>query len=102
MNQDDKRNYMREWYRKNAERLKAEQRARYRAKKEGLEMMNPENHDCCRFCKRFSAPRMKSDTGWCMKHRRQTSKKDICSDFLTKVKIRYEQTVHAVTVFTGE
>jgi hypothetical protein len=102
MNQDDKSKYMREWYNRNADRLRAAQRARYRAKKEGLVKPYSEDADSCTYCKRFSAPRMKSDTGWCMKHRRQKNRKDICSDFLPKVKIRYEQTVHAVTVFTGE
>ncbi|MBR5395752.1 MAG: hypothetical protein IK144_11850 [Bacteroidaceae bacterium] len=102
MNQDEKRQYMREWYKKNAERLKAYQRAKYIATKKGVGVMDEENRECCKYCKRFSAPRIKSDTGWCMKHRRKMSKKDYCSYYLAKVKIRYEQPVHAVTVFTGE
>ena len=101
MNQDDKRKYMKEWYRKNADRLKKEQRERYRAKKEGLSKPM-EEPDCCGYCKRFSSSNFKSDKGWCMKFRRQTIRKDICTEYQPKVKTRYEQPVHHITLFSGE
>lgn len=102
MNQEEKRKYQREWYRRNAERLKAKQRAKHPGRKSGLENAAVEEPDCCLSCKRWSSAHIKWDTGWCMRHRRMTKKKDICQDYLTKVKIRYEQTVHPITVFSGE
>lgn len=102
MNQDDKRKYMREWYRKNAERLRAESRAKYSLKKGKAKEMPKEVSECCDTCKRFSAPEKKCSSGWCMKLRKVRRKKDICPEYIPNVKLRYEQPVHQILIFSGE
>lgn len=98
MNHEEKLKYMREYYRKNADRLKAYQRAKYSDRKADI----IEGDACCERCKRFSAPEKKSYSGWCMKFRKVKRKKDICTEYIPNVKIRYEQPVHHIAIFTGE
>ena len=37
-----------------------------------------------------------------MKFRKVKRKKDICTEYIPNVKIRYEQPVHHIAIFTGE
>ena len=100
MNHEEKLRYMREYYRKNADRPKAYQRAKYSDRKADNQ---PElENACCERCKRFSAPEKKCSSGWCMKFRKVKRKKDICTEYIPNVKVRYEQPVHHIAIFTGE
>lgn len=98
MNHEEKLKYMREYYRKNADRLKAYQRAKYSDRKADI----TDGDACCGRCKRFSEPQKKCCSGWCMKFRKVKRKNDVCQEYIPNVKIRYEQPVHHIAIFTGE